>query len=281
MRYSLLGGGKRLRPCLTLAVAEAVGAGLDVVSRRRAFAGLARRVRGRDDPLLLARPRRSAGDGRRRAAPRTPDDARGVRRRPRDSRRRWSADRAFVVIAQSPSPLVPAGSPHADAGRRLRAIDTLARAAGAAGMVGGQAIDLAAAGRVASVTSPHPRRRRARGHARAQDRRADPRRGDDRRHRRRRGRTSDRGDRRLRARARPGVSDRRRRARCRGSREALGKTAGKDAAAGKPTFPALYGVDESRRLAAACVDRAKQALASADLGGRLDEIADWSLARRK
>ena len=36
----------------------------------------------------------------------------------------------------------------------------------------------------------------------------------------------------------------------------LGKTAGKDAAAGKPTYPALYGLAESRRLAADCVDRA-------------------------
>ena len=29
----------------------------------------------------------------------------------------------------------------------------------------------------------------------------------------------------------------------------LGKTAGKDAAAGKPTYPSLYGLDASRRLA--------------------------------
>ena len=40
----------------------------------------------------------------------------------------------------------------------------------------------------------------------------------------------------------------------------LGKTAGKDAAAGKPTYPALFGLDESRRLAAECVDRARAAL---------------------
>ena len=31
-----------------------------------------------------------------------------------------------------------------------------------------------------------------------------------------------------------------------GASEALGKTAGKDAAAGKPTYPALYGLDASR-----------------------------------
>ena len=31
-----------------------------------------------------------------------------------------------------------------------------------------------------------------------------------------------------------------------GASQALGKTAGKDAAAGKPTYPALYGLDASR-----------------------------------
>ena len=40
-----------------------------------------------------------------------------------------------------------------------------------------------------------------------------------------------------------------------GAAASLGKTAGKDAAAGKPTYPALYGVAESRALAAASVDR--------------------------
>ncbi len=43
----------------------------------------------------------------------------------------------------------------------------------------------------------------------------------------------------------------------------LGKTAGKDAAAGKPTYPALFGLAESRRLAADCADRARAALADA------------------
>src|SRR4029434_10568689 len=40
-----------------------------------------------------------------------------------------------------------------------------------------------------------------------------------------------------------------------GSKEARGKTAGKDAAAGKPTYPALFGVEESRRLGAGRVHR--------------------------
>ena len=65
-----------------------------------------------------------------------------------------------------------------------------------------------------------------------------------------------------------------------GSSSSLGKTAGKDAAAGKPTYPALYGVEESRRLAAACVERSISALARQNLGGRLADIAAWSLTRR-
>jgi geranylgeranyl pyrophosphate synthase len=65
-----------------------------------------------------------------------------------------------------------------------------------------------------------------------------------------------------------------------GSNEALGKTAGKDAASGKPTYPSLYGVTESRRLAAECVVRARAALAGVGLDGRLAEIAEWSLVRQ-
>src|SRR5213076_1593090 len=54
-----------------------------------------------------------------------------------------------------------------------------------------------------------------------------------------------------------------------GASAELGKTAGKDAAAGKPTYPALYGLDASRRMAADCVARALAALADAGLGGQL------------
>ncbi len=36
----------------------------------------------------------------------------------------------------------------------------------------------------------------------------------------------------------------------------LGKTAGKDAASGKPTYPALFGLDRSKQLAREAVDRA-------------------------
>jgi farnesyl diphosphate synthase len=64
-----------------------------------------------------------------------------------------------------------------------------------------------------------------------------------------------------------------------GSDAGLGTTAGKDAASGKPTYPALHGVEASRRLAADCVGRAKATLHAAGLEGRLGELADWSLTR--
>jgi farnesyl diphosphate synthase len=59
----------------------------------------------------------------------------------------------------------------------------------------------------------------------------------------------------------------------------LGKTAGKDAAAGKPTYPSLYGLDQSRKLAAECLARALTALGSAGLAGRLPAIAHWVVGR--
>jgi geranylgeranyl pyrophosphate synthase len=64
-----------------------------------------------------------------------------------------------------------------------------------------------------------------------------------------------------------------------GASAELGKTAGKDAAAGKPTYPALYGLDASRRLASECVERATAVLDAAGLGGQLPAIAHWVVGR--
>jgi geranylgeranyl pyrophosphate synthase len=61
----------------------------------------------------------------------------------------------------------------------------------------------------------------------------------------------------------------------------LGKTAGKDAAAGKPTYPAVYGLTRSRELAEACLRQAEDALASVDLiDSPLHEFGRWILDRR-
>jgi geranylgeranyl diphosphate synthase type II len=65
------------------------------------------------------------------------------------------------------------------------------------------------------------------------------------------------------------------------SSEALGKTAGKDAAQGKITFPAVYGLDESRRMAEDECCRAHYALQPFGAKAqRLHEIADLIVKRK-
>ena len=65
-----------------------------------------------------------------------------------------------------------------------------------------------------------------------------------------------------------------------GASATLGKTAGKDAAAGKPTYPYVYGLDGSRQMAAACLSRADAHLRSAGLADSpLVEIGRWIVDR--
>jgi geranylgeranyl diphosphate synthase type II len=281
MRYSLMSGGKRLRPCLTLAAAEAAGAPIGVAAA---------------DARALALPA-AVGVEMIHSYSLIHDDLPAM---DNDALRRGRATshvvhgdglailagdglltEAFGVIAQSPSSASLPGAPSADATRRLRAIAILAEAAGAAGMVGGQAIDLAAAGRVPGRAAPiadaaaledmHARKTGALIRAAAVT-----------------GAVLVGAD----AGAVSAIDDYARDLGLafqiiddvldvEGSNEALGKTAGKDAAAGKPTYPAHFGVVESRRLAAACVARAQTALARPGLdGARLHDIAAWSLGRQ-
>ena len=66
-----------------------------------------------------------------------------------------------------------------------------------------------------------------------------------------------------------------------GSAAELGKTAGKDASADKPTYPSLYGLERSRSLAAESTARAEQTLVDAQLtSGWLGAIADWVITRK-
>ena len=61
----------------------------------------------------------------------------------------------------------------------------------------------------------------------------------------------------------------------------LGKTAGKDAASGKPTYPSMYGVDVSRRMASECLERAGHRLAAAGVADQhLLGIGRWIVERR-
>jgi geranylgeranyl diphosphate synthase, type II len=65
------------------------------------------------------------------------------------------------------------------------------------------------------------------------------------------------------------------------SSEALGKTAGKDAAQGKITFPAVYGLEESRRMAEDQCCRAHDELRPFGARAqRLHEIADLVVQRK-
>jgi len=268
MQYSLLAGGKRLRPTLALAAAEAIAManGTDVEEGRalalpaacaleliHTYSLMHDDLPAMDnDTLRRGRPTSHvvfgeglailAGDG--------------------------LLTEAFALMAREPAD----GADPRLAGRKLRAIQIVADAAGPSGMVGGQAIDLEAAGSGAAFDGDGLRAMHARktgalirasalagavmaGAAPAQleaiERFA-----------------SELG---LAFQIVDDILD------VEGASEALGKTAGKDAAAGKPTYPALYGIDASRRMAAACVDRALAALDG--LGGQLPAIARWVTSR--
>ena len=271
MEYSLMAGGKRLRPCLTLAGAEAAAAtyGLpDAAARRLALPAALAVEMIHTYSLIHDDLPAMDNDDLRRGRP-TSHVVHG------DGLAVLAGDglltEAFAVIT---------GESDAPADRRLRAANLLATAAGAAGMVGGQAIDLAAAGRIPgrdalikdadSLRDMHARKTGALLCASSVIGAV----------------LTGADDAILGAITNYGrevglafqivddVLD------VEGSNEALGKTAGKDAVAGKPTYPSLYGVAESRRMAAACVERAKAALARERIGGRLSDIADWSLSRR-
>ncbi|HEX5214436.1 MAG TPA: polyprenyl synthetase family protein, partial [Vicinamibacterales bacterium] len=153
MRYPIAGGGKRLRPCLTLAIAEACGARLDLdVARARALALPGACAVEMIHTYSLVHDDLPAMDN---------DDLRRGRATTHvvygDGAAILVGDglltEAFSVLAASPSPATPPDAPAANAEQRLRAVATLAHAAGAAGMVGGQAVDLVNEGQVKGATA--------------------------------------------------------------------------------------------------------------------------------
>ncbi|HEY6507542.1 MAG TPA: farnesyl diphosphate synthase [Vicinamibacterales bacterium] len=266
MRYSLTAGGKRVRPILCLAAAEAVGAAEGVALRTACALELIHTYSlihddlpsMDDDSLRRGRPTLHivAGEGMAILA------GDGL------------LTEAFALLS-SQTGLEPA--------RALRTVCVVAEAAGAVGMVGGQAIDLA-------TVTPDP-----------SGRRLPPLDGDGvaTMHAKKTGAL-------IRASAAAGaivgggtdaqvaaigsaatefglafqivddILD------VEGQAADLGKTPGKDAAAGKPTYPALYGLDESRRLAAACVTRAEATLDAAGLADSwLLAIGHWLVRRSK
>ena len=276
MRYSLLGGGKRLRPLLAIGAAEAVAD---------------RFGRPVDEALDLALPAACAlefihtyslvhddlpamdNDTMRRGRP-TAHIVFG------EGLAILAGDAlltdAFSLLAREPSQSALLGA--AELGRRkLEAIAIVAEAAGAAGMVGGQTLDLLAVRPdtptldAGGLREMHMRKTGALIIASAL---AGAVMG---------GATPDQMEAIGRYALQVGLAfqivddilD------VEGVEAEIGKTPGKDAAAGKPTYPALYGLNESKRLAAECVTRAIGALDAGGLSGQLPAIARWVVGRSK
>jgi geranylgeranyl diphosphate synthase type II len=66
-----------------------------------------------------------------------------------------------------------------------------------------------------------------------------------------------------------------------GSQEKLGKSIGKDEAAGKATFPSVYGIEESRAMAAELTNQAKQIISQlGDKSLKLRILSDYLLNRK-
>ena len=274
MRYSLFAGGKRLRPLLALAAAEAVAGRLGTsIEDARTLAMPAACALELihtyslvhddlpamdDDTMRRGRPTAHVvfGEGMAILA----GDA--------------LLTEAFALLAREPSDCELLAADELNR-RKLQTCSIVAEAAGAAGMVGGQALDLQAAARGAApldargLHEMHTRKTGALIIAAALGGSVMG------------GATAPLADAIRAYAAEVGLAfqivddilD------VEGASADLGKTAGKDAAAGKPTFPALYGLSESRRLAAECITRANHALEEAGVQGQLPAIARWVVGR--
>jgi geranylgeranyl diphosphate synthase type II len=270
MRYSLMAGGKRLRPILCLAGADAVGGDRSLAMPAACAIELIHTYSLIHDDL----PAMDDDTMRRGRATLHVVAGEGMAILAGDG----LLTHAFLLLASEPPTTDPVVS-----GRKLNVIQTIAAAAGPIGMVGGQAIDLACvrpdpSGRVLPQLDAHGlgvmhgKKTGAliRGAAVAGAIMG--------------GGGAEQVDAIDRAAAEFGLAfqivddilD------VEGASAELGKTAGKDAAAGKPTYPQLYGVEASRRMARECLVRAESVLAAADLSdARLLGIGRWIVERSK
>jgi len=270
MRYSLLAGGKRFRPIVALAAAEAVGDDGAEARRLAMPAGCAIELIHTYSLIHDDLPAMD-NDTLRRGKP-TLHVVHG------EGMAILAGDgllaEAFVLLARDPD---DTGRPDIGA-RKLATIRRIAEAAGPLGMVGGQAIDLQAAGHAhdaqaldgAALRDMHARKTGAliraaaasgaimAGGSPAQIAAVDE-------------YAAAMG---LAFQIVDDVLD------VVGAGGALGKTVGKDAAADKPTYPALYGLDASKRLARDAADAALAALANERLAcSRLADIVEWVVSR--
>ena len=146
MRYSTLGGGKRLRPALVYLTGESLGAPLTELDAPAAAVELIHVYSLVHDDL-----------------PAMDDD--DLRRGRPTCHRAYDEATAILVgdALQALAFSVLAESTTAVATHRLAMIRTLAQAAGTAGMAGGQAVDLAAVGQQLSVEAVENMHRRKTG----------------------------------------------------------------------------------------------------------------------
>jgi geranylgeranyl diphosphate synthase type II len=261
VRYSVFAGGKRLRPILVLAAAEAAGGQVEHALPAAAAIELIHTYSLIHDDLPAM------------------DDDDFRRGRPTCHKVYGEAlailagdallTQAFILLSGEPSSI------RADAVARLRVINEIAQAAGSKGMVGGQVVDILQEDRevdLATLLYLHT-------HKTGSLIRACLRVG---------GIISSAGSEQMEALTRYGdriglafqivddILD------LEGSLEALGKRAGSDLRKKKATFPGLLGLEESRQRARSLVREAKHALSVfGDRGAALGAIADYVVARRR
>jgi geranylgeranyl pyrophosphate synthase len=260
MRYSVLGGGKRIRPALLFASALTLGLTEDEVEGAACAIELVHAYSLVHDDLPAM-----DNDDLRRGRPtchKAFDDATAI----------LVGDAlqplAFELLARDPA--LPSAS-----SVRLQLIGLLAEASGSFGMAGGQAIDMAAQGRaldLAGIEQMHARKTGALIRASVL----------------------------MAAECVPDLDPRLKGALSSfavaiglafqiqddlldviGETAVLGKTAGADQALGKPTYPAVAGIPASRAAVSALHQRALAALQP--FGARAEPLrllSDWLLARR-
>jgi farnesyl diphosphate synthase len=259
MRYSTLAGGKRLRPVLVYVTGAAMGAEPEVLDDAAVAVELVHTYSLIHDDLPAM-----DDDDLRRGRPtchKAFDEGTAV----------LAGDAlqalAFDVLAGDAASALPAAA-------RLQQVQVLAHGIGTAGMAGGQAIDLEAVGQVLDAAGIETMHRRKTG-ALIQSSvllgaiAAGITSGDEYAALERYG--AELG---LAFQIQDDVLD------VSGETEALGKTAGKDAAQGKPTYPSLFGLQQARLLAARHRDAAITALVT--LGPRasdLTALADFVVNR--
>jgi farnesyl diphosphate synthase len=259
MRYAVLGGGKRLRPLLVYAAGHALGSDGPVLDAPACAVEIIHAYSlvhddlpaMDDDDLRRGRPTCHIVFGEAMAI--LAGDALQAL--------------AFEILADD--------EPEGDApAQRIAMLRTLGAACGAEGMAGGQAFDLSAVGRkltLEELERMHAYKTGAliRASVRLGALAAGCRDQD----------LLDRLDRYghavgLAFQVRDDILD------IEGESAVIGKTAGKDAAADKPTFPSIIGLDASRARLAALVDEALEAISPLGaLGEWLADLARYSAAR--